>query len=89
MFTVEDFLKKVGDNPTCALTGDPIDLTKGNTYHLDHIIPSSKGGDNSLDNCQILSKDVNMAKGNLLTEDFIKLCEKVIKHHKSNKKKSK
>lgn len=83
MFSTKDLLDKIGDNPTCALTGRKIDLSKPSTYQLDHIIPRSKGGDNSLDNCQLLCKEANLAKHSMLQEDFIKLCQEVIKNQQT------
>ena len=84
-FTVKDFLDKVGDNPKCSLTGKPIDLMKPRTYQLDHIVPKSKGGENNLDNCQLVCKEANMAKHNLSTEEFVKLCREVVEYHNRNK----
>ena len=83
-FKVKELLNKIGDNPTCYLTGRPIDLLDGQSYHLDHIIPKNKGGVNSLDNCNIACRDANQAKGNLLYNEFIALCEEVLKFHKEN-----
>lgn len=82
MFSVKDLLAKIGPNPTCYLTGEPIDLEKSRSYHLDHIIPKSRGGDDSLDNCQIASREANQAKGDLLLEEFVALCQKVIENNK-------
>ena len=77
-FTSEDLRKKIGDNPVCYSTGRAIDLTKSREYHLDHIIPVSKGGKNTLDNCGITCRDANQSKTDLSLEDYIKLCKEVI-----------
>jgi len=79
-FTVKEFLEKVGKNPICALTGRPIDLMNSRSYQLDHIVPRSKGGPNSIDNCQLLSRDANLAKHDLSLEEFIQLCRDVVNH---------
>ena len=82
-FKVKDLLEKIGDDPKCYLTGRPIDLMDGKSYHLDHIIPKNKGGSNTLDNCNIACKDANQAKGNLLYSEFILLCKEVLNHHQN------
>lgn len=83
-FSADDFIQKIGSNPTCALTGIEIDLSDSNAYSLDHIIPKSKGGDCTIDNCQIVCSAVNKAKHDLYMEDFIQLCQNVISHMKNN-----
>jgi hypothetical protein len=83
-FNSKDLLKKIGDNPICALTGRPINLLDGPSYHLDHIVPKKRGGDNSLDNCQILCREANQAKGDLLTEEFLELCQEVLEWNSQN-----
>jgi hypothetical protein len=80
MFSAKDLLEKIGDNPVCYLTGVNIDLNKPRSYHLDHIVPKSRGGDDSLNNCQIACREANQAKGDLLVSEFVELCKKVIKH---------
>ena len=82
LFTIEEFLAKVGDNPVCALTGRAIDLMNSKSYQLDHIVPRSKGGSSNLDNCQLLCKEANQAKHDLSLEDFIQLCNEVVDYHK-------
>lgn len=79
-FTVQDVLDKVGENPVCYLTGEQIDINKPRTYHFDHILPRSKGGENTLDNLAICTKDANLAKHNLTNEEFFALCKRVVEH---------
>lgn len=77
-YTCKDVLKKIGDNPICYLTGQPIDINKPETYHLDHIIPTSKGGTNDLSNLGICLKEANLAKGELSIKELHNLCEKIL-----------
>lgn len=81
-FTVQEFLNKVGDHPTCSLTGRPINLMKPSSYQLDHIVPRSKGGLNNIDNCQLLCKEANQAKHDLTMEEFIQLCKEIVDYNK-------
>jgi 5-methylcytosine-specific restriction endonuclease McrA len=81
MFTAQQLLDKIGLNPVCYLTGESIDLNKSRAYHLDHIVPKSRGGDDSLDNCQIACREANQAKGDMLVEEFLELCKKIIEHN--------
>jgi 5-methylcytosine-specific restriction endonuclease McrA len=62
----------------CVLTGRK--LTTEN-ISLDHIIPLSISGDNTIDNVRLVVKDVNFAKQQLLDDDFVKLCQDVVNHH--------
>ena len=78
MFKTKDLLTKIGSNPVCYLTGRPINLEDGKSYHLDHILPKSKGGDNSLDNCGLACKAANQAKTDLTLEEFVQLCKEVV-----------
>lgn len=43
-------------------------------YHLDHHVPISKGGDNSVRNIRVLPKEANLIKGNKMpgVRDFIR-----------------
>ena len=78
-FTTQDVIDKIGDNPKCYLTNRTIDINNTSSYHFDHIIPISKGGTSELDNLGVCTKEANMAKGELLLEDFYSLCEDVLK----------
>ena len=84
MFKVQDLIDKIGDDPICYLTGRPINLEEGRSYQLDHILPKSRGGDNSLENCGLTCKLANQSKTNLTVEEFVQLCREVVERHKSN-----
>lgn len=84
MFKTKDLIERIEANPVCYLTGRKIDLEDGRSYHLDHIIPRSKGGDNSIDNCGLACKSANQAKTDLTLEEFVQLCGEVVERHKSN-----
>lgn len=79
-FTVQNVIDKFSENPKCALTGLPIDITKPSTYNFDHIIPRTRGGDNSIDNLQICTKQANNAKGTMTPDEFINLCKLVLEN---------
>jgi 5-methylcytosine-specific restriction endonuclease McrA len=77
-FTWQELLEKF--NGTCYLTGRPVDITKSAEYQLDHIVPRSKGGPDTLDNCEFACKDANFAKSNLSLDEFKQLCLDVVNH---------
>jgi 5-methylcytosine-specific restriction endonuclease McrA len=78
VFTYDEAMDKVGDNPTCYLSGRPIDLTQPRDLHFDHITPRSKGGDNSLENLGIVCRVANIAKNNLSVEELLQLCSDIL-----------
>lgn len=78
--SVEEILSKIKETTKCALTGRELNIKDTSSWHLDHIIPSARGGDNSLENCQIVCKEVNLAKRDLMDEEFIQLCKDVLIH---------
>ena len=77
--TYKDYILSI--KPICYLTGRNIDFLNSNSYHLDHIKPLSKGGDNSVSNLGLSCKEANMAKSDLYKEDFIALCKEVLIHN--------
>lgn len=87
-FTVEDVINKLSESPKCYLTGELIDISKPRTYHFDHKIPVSRGGENTLDNLGICTKIVNSSKADMTPEEYIELCKKVLEHNGYNVTKS-
>jgi 5-methylcytosine-specific restriction endonuclease McrA len=61
----------------CALTGHKL---TPDTASLDHILPVCRQGAHTIDNAQIVLKEVNRAKGTLTNEEFIALCRAVVRH---------
>ena len=79
-FNVDDVINKFGIDTICYLSGEKINLYEDD-YNLDHIIPSSRCGKNSLDNLGILHKIVNMMKSDLTPEELIDWCIKILKYN--------
>ena len=84
MFTNQELKSKIERNPYCYLTGDKLDLSDSQTWSLDHVIPRSKGGDNSLDNCGLATKTANQMKGDQTYVEFVQNCVKVIMNYKNS-----
>jgi 5-methylcytosine-specific restriction endonuclease McrA len=80
-FTTQDFLDKIGENPTCYLTGDPINIEDTFSYNIDHIMPRSQGGSNDIENANICTRRANMSKTDMTYEEYIEHCRKVIAYH--------
>lgn len=76
----KEMVESIINNPICYMTGENIDLSKPETYCLDHIIPFYISEDNGIDNMGLCLKEANSAKSYMELEEFIDLCKKVIKH---------
>lgn len=82
LFTFEEFLIHIGDNPKCYLTGDELNFQDSSSFSLDHIIPISKGGSNELSNLGICTWKANKAKADMTVEEFQSLCAAVLNQKK-------
>ncbi len=78
---VSQFFQKYPKIPSCELTGKRINLSLGNTYELDHIIPVCKGGESTFENMQIVLSSVNRMKSHYDLDEFITICNLVAKKH--------
>ena len=58
----------------CQLSGV---LLEPSTATLDHKIPISSGGSDSIENLQWVSTEVNKAKGSMSQEEFMTMCKRV------------
>jgi CRISPR/Cas system Type II protein with McrA/HNH and RuvC-like nuclease domain len=81
-FSVKELLNHLGENPRCYLTGEAIDLSKGETYSFDHIVPVSKGGLNTLSNLGLCLREINCAKADRTVEEFLYLCSVVLNYNR-------
>lgn len=81
LFTVKELLDRVGDDPKCYLTGKSIDINNVNAWCLDHKIPRSRGGNNTLDNAGICDSKVNLAKTDMLIDEFLEVCKSVLEYN--------
>lgn len=61
----------------CSLSGEPL---KPSNASLDHVVPASEGGDDTIDNLSWVRAEVNQMKGTMSVQDFIWWCKKVAEH---------
>lgn len=61
----------------CAISGR--ELTPA-TATLDHIVPLGRGGKHCIDNVWVVHGQVNAAKGTMLMDEFVALCQDVARH---------
>lgn len=69
--TAQDILnlfdQQSGKCPYCQVE---LSLTKRNSFHVDHVVPLSKGGSNSVENLQLTCPQCNLSKSDKLPEIF-------------------
>jgi 5-methylcytosine-specific restriction endonuclease McrA len=59
----------------CSLSG--MKLTP-KIARLDHKVPVSKGGDDSVDNLQWVHEEINRMKGTMDNLEFLELCKRIV-----------
>ena len=62
----------------CALTGEELTPVLSS---LDHINPRCSGGDDGIDNLQIVLPSVNRAKSTMTQKQFVAMCHAVARTH--------
>jgi hypothetical protein len=55
----------------CALSGRPL---TPDDCELDHCFPVSRGGQHVRDNVQLVTTDINRAKGPMTSDEFVEMC---------------
>jgi 5-methylcytosine-specific restriction endonuclease McrA len=65
-------------NGICAMCGKRIYFYD---FTVDHIIPVSKGGKNTLDNMEAMCYTCNHMKADILKTDFLEHISKIYKHN--------
>lgn len=64
----------------CAISG--VKLIPGYNASIDHIVPRSKGGLlDDLDNLWWVTMDVNFAKRQMLTDEFVEFCKMIVDYN--------
>lgn len=77
---MKEFLQKFDGVTECYLTGQLIDINDPDTFALDHIIPRSAGGSNSIENVGLVTPHANYAKHDMDLESFVQMCFQVVDH---------
>jgi 5-methylcytosine-specific restriction endonuclease McrA len=65
----------------CAICKRELNTDKPDGVHIDHSLPKSRGGTDSINNLQLLCKDCNTGKMSMTTEEYIEHCRKVVSNH--------
>lgn len=79
-FGWQEFKDWLATKTHCYITGRKIDYSQPETWHLDHIVPKSKGGTLGLDNLAVCCAHANFAKWDMALEDLHILCQEILEH---------
>ena len=71
---MESFDKQGG---RCIYTG--VNLIMGDNATLDHKVPKSRGGSDSIENIQWVTRTINQMKTDMTHEEFVQMCLTVTK----------
>lgn len=71
--------KLIKQDYKCAYTGRSLII--GFNASIDHTIPKSKGGSNTIDNVKWVDLEVNLLKYNMLENEFLAFCREVVEHN--------
>lgn len=80
-YSDKDVLDFIKSNPYCYISQDKIDIYDLSSYAFDHYIPVSKGGSSDLENLRICKSMYNIMKWDMLFNDFVNHCKKVVEVH--------
>ena len=61
----------------CAITGRPLTPSDAS---MDHIVPLSRGGKHSIENIQIVHRQINAMKGTMTQEELIAIAREIVAH---------
>lgn len=75
--TIKNLLEK--QNYQCSYSGK--NLVVGKNASLDHIVPISKGGDNSIRNLQWIDLQINVMKRNIVHKKFLSIIKEIYSHN--------
>ena len=80
-FNIQDILHKFGEHTKCYISGKKINLLLDENYSFDHIVPISKGGNNSFDNLGIVHETVNYIKHNLTIDELLNWSKVILEYN--------
>ena len=75
--SIKEYLETIDK---CYLSGRPIDIKDNNSYQFDHIIPRSKGGEDTFENLGVTTREANQSKSDLTIEEYLQLCKDVLEN---------